>query len=556
MGNPKIALSLNSIQNMQKHYSPTRPSSQSGFALPVTIGLGLIAVLIGLTAILRAQDDRSDAANNRGATQSKLAAESGIAQTQSFINRYRMLANFNACNNDNWNADGSCNDSGSALTDISWGNPALIPNLNAVCGTGTLSESQTAVSNWTTNTWKPVDTATPPDLSLGEYRLMSYDSNGTLSIEGISKRGEPGESRTRLTAQLPIFDIANEQLAGLWVGGSISGNPVVNTDIVSGCNASVTAAPASGKSLIRTQLQIPSAPALPSTGTGVYDLRTASNISGLKGENLVSGSDYFIGKQLPRLYDLTVTTANDVTELPVGDELNIIAAKIDGSYHIRIFELDGQTIDKDSDEFDPDTALVQQLDDVLTAQDNGEEMSPSQKESLLDEIVTSLGHTRTDDVPNDLGVYQYIVDSIDESFELVAGKAVDIWVTGDTIDLSDKGIINPCNAPGATLSCGPFDIRIYGTGSSLNLNAGTALCDVFFHMPGHNVTFASGGSTSLDCGGGKKNTSIFWVNNWTGADGSNSVLEPRATWSQALSATSMSVPPPRIGLAENVEPET
>jgi Tfp pilus assembly protein PilX len=460
--------------------SSSRYASQSGFALPIVFGMGLIAILLGLITLHRAQDDRVIASNTRGSTQSQLAAESGIAQIQNFMNRYRMMANFSACIDiasdgiaNDWGSDGACTNSGTTLAETSWGNPILIPNLNADCSPSndTLAESRTAVSNWTRNSWKLVD---PSDASQGEYRLVSYDGSGTLTVEGIVRRGQLGESRSLLNVRLPIFNVANEQVAGLWVQTSVSSNPAFNTDVVAACGSSVAVSLAAGKSLIRTQVPMPTAPSQPSAGTGVYNLTTAGNISGLPGSNFKPGESgqttYITGKKLPRL------------------------------------------------------------------------------------IANGTG-TTTDDVPDGLGVYNYIVSSIDESFEIVPGKAVNLWVTG-TIDLKNKRIVNPCASAGAPASCGPFDIRIYGSGSSILLNSGTAACDVFFHLPGYAVTFSSDGSTTFDCGGGEKNTSVLWVNSWSGGSGTNNLLAPRSTWSQALNATSMAVPPPRIGAFQTWDPDS
>jgi hypothetical protein len=152
------------------------------------------------------------------------------------------------------------------------------------------------------------------------------------------------------------------------------------------------------------------------------------------------------------------------------------------------------------------------------------------------------------------GVYKYVVNTLDESFAIDPSKSVQIWVAGN-IDLSGKVIVNAC---GVSTDCGPFDARIYGTGgtgSTLTLDANTRICDVFFQMPTYDVTFNSSGSGTTpaqDCGGGTKNTGIYWVNKWTGGSGSGTVVDsPRAKWSSAPTQ-----PPPRIGPVKNWEPQS
>jgi hypothetical protein len=458
-------------------------NTEQGFALPLAIAMGLIALLIGLIAAMRAQDDRVTSINTQETVKSQLATEAGIVQIQNMLNRYRMLANFDACNDDDedgegdWGSDGKCTNAGTSTANASWGNPGIIPNLNAVCGTGTLAESRTEVNDWTTNDWQQVD---EDDESKGEYRLVDY-TNGVLTVEGIVKRDTTGESRTMVQVTLPTFSMENEQMAGLWVTNAstpISGNPSIASDVVVPC------APSAGQTLsvnsdniIKTQLTRPAAPSAPtdddnaSTDTdndsdGVYTLTNISNLSG-------TNSETTLGKKLPRSTDVS-----------------------------------------DAD-----------------------------------------------------GEFNYLVGTLDDSFETLPGYAVNIWVTGTgAIDLQNKLIVNPC---GSTNGCGPFDVRIYGNGAlgtSLTLNQGTAICDVFFHLPNYSATFNSGGSTTKDCGGGEKNTGVFWLYSWSGNGGGDAIISPRVSWQDALNVVynnsgsfsdqSLQIPPPRIGPPERWEPDS
>jgi Tfp pilus assembly protein PilX len=173
------------------------------------------------------------------------------------------------------------------------------------------------------------------------------------------------------------------------------------------------------------------------------------------------------------------------------------------------------------------------------------------------------------DTSNGDEIYQYHVSAIDGNFRITAGKQVAIWVDGN-IDLSNRVIANQCNNDS---TCGPFDFRIYGTGaagSTLTLNQGSVLCDVFFHLPNYDLTFTSGGTTPTlpdgstpNCGAaGIKNTGVYWVNKWSGTVASTTIINPaRAKWgdipSDIWGGASATLPiPPRIGPFLKWDPQT
>jgi hypothetical protein len=173
---------------------------------------------------------------------------------------------------------------------------------------------------------------------------------------------------------------------------------------------------------------------------------------------------------------------------------------------------------------------------------------------------------RATDQPMSAGsdTYNYNVTSLNGSFKVTPGKKVWLWVAGN-IDLSDKIIVNQCNAKvGSTTtlvnpSCSPFDVKIYPSGTSaqtLTLNKGTAICDVFFHLPNHSVTYNNTGTVATqDCGVADQtppttdktppttipqNTGIYWVNSWDSSGVAGSLLDPpRATWTAAMTATGL-----------------
>jgi hypothetical protein len=180
----------------------------------------------------------------------------------------------------------------------------------------------------------------------------------------------------------------------------------------------------------------------------------------------------------------------------------------------------------------------------------------------------------SNDQPGADGVYRYIVTSFNDSLKITPGKKVWLWVTGD-IDLSNKIVVNQCGATGSSSTCGPFDVRVYpetpGTAKTLTLNKGTAVCDVFFHLPDYSVTFdnATGTASSQDCGvssktpstDGSENTGIYWVKKWSNGLTDKTIIDaPRAKWSTALTSVTnaagtalITTPPlsPQIGAASD-----
>jgi Tfp pilus assembly protein PilX len=176
-------------------------------------------------------------------------------------------------------------------------------------------------------------------------------------------------------------------------------------------------------------------------------------------------------------------------------------------------------------------------------------ISLSNISSIPNRELPRAGDTYTD-VTNSAGTiryYKYSVTSanFNDSFKVtipspsgISKVIVELWVTGSTIDLSNKVIVNQC---GGSSNCGPFNFRIYGTGGTsgtLALNSNTRVCDALFHLSDYTVNDGSTAGSPVptqECGGtGIKNTGVYWVNNWTASAGTTTTIidSPRAIWSQ------------------------
>jgi Tfp pilus assembly protein PilX len=177
--------------------------TQTGFVLPIAIGMGLVLVVIGIAMILRSQNDRIVATAQKTTARSLSAAETGISRFQNLFSEYRSIGRYPACTN--WSGD-VCGDAGTTkswATASSW-SMAEAPDL--VCGT---PNGRTLVPQAATRAWKVIDTR---DATKGQYRLFDYAYDpvsqlGTLIIEGrVNPSGDSkaGDSITRLMVNIPI----------------------------------------------------------------------------------------------------------------------------------------------------------------------------------------------------------------------------------------------------------------------------------------------------------------------------------------------------------------
>ncbi|MGB7414686.1 MAG: hypothetical protein WA902_10805, partial [Thermosynechococcaceae cyanobacterium] len=75
-----LKLGLRSTHNRRANYSCDQKIDNSGFALPMSIALGLCMIALGLTTVIIAQDDRDSAFLRRDVAASLLTSDSAIAE--------------------------------------------------------------------------------------------------------------------------------------------------------------------------------------------------------------------------------------------------------------------------------------------------------------------------------------------------------------------------------------------------------------------------------------------------------------------------------------------
>jgi hypothetical protein len=226
---------MNCKTALQKYVHRT----QSGFVLAIAIGAGLVLVVIGISMVLRSQNDHIAAMAQKTKARSLSAAETGVSRVQGLFSQYRSIGRYPACTS--WSVTG-CSDAGATQ---SWFNvSALVPNAPDLnCGS---PDGKTLVPLAATQSWQAID---PSDATKGQYRLLdyTYDSvtkQGMLTVEGRVDPGGSGNnigaSITRLAVKIPVAEASPaDGVPAVWIRQSpvknIGNDKMKGNLFVSGC---------------------------------------------------------------------------------------------------------------------------------------------------------------------------------------------------------------------------------------------------------------------------------------------------------------------------------
>jgi hypothetical protein len=197
---------------ISRRISKTQLNPEQGFVLPLVLGIGVIAILLGVMTIERSSQNRIVAIAQKANAQSTAAAEHGVTHLQALLNRYPPLAT--AC------SDGSL--SAACGSPPSWktiNNKTLDP-----CSPDD-SQPISWLQSYANREWKN-STDDPAD---GQFRLVSYEykpativnpiETGTLLVEG---QVNPDDAVRTATTQLKVeFNIVRnpglKSPPGLWI---------------------------------------------------------------------------------------------------------------------------------------------------------------------------------------------------------------------------------------------------------------------------------------------------------------------------------------------------
>ena len=209
-------------------------SKDRGYVIPVVIALGLIMTLIATIGIFQSGDEEIISISKKKSSEALAAAEAGVSRYREFINEYKTIAMYDACDDGDWETPGDstddptdCNDSDASS--VTWSS-TTIPNLASYCppldedGDPILDAdaNTTAVDNMASRGWQNIG----EDAERGQFRLIDYTYNsgifssateeydpqptGTLTVEGrvgqdnTELENDAGASLARIQVQLPV----------------------------------------------------------------------------------------------------------------------------------------------------------------------------------------------------------------------------------------------------------------------------------------------------------------------------------------------------------------
>jgi hypothetical protein len=172
---------------------------QSGFAMPLALGLGLVMIIVSTTMIGRSQSDRLTTNSQRETNRAASVSEAGIVRVQSFLDRHKFLANK------------SLNQWTNTLNNL--------PSAQADCRSIDLNLARTQAELFNNHTWINLDDR---DLNKGKYRVVNYQYQngiGKLTVAGKIDvyNTSQNSSNTTLTVEIPIGnELAKIPPPALW----------------------------------------------------------------------------------------------------------------------------------------------------------------------------------------------------------------------------------------------------------------------------------------------------------------------------------------------------
>jgi hypothetical protein len=139
-------------------------SSQSGFAMPLALGLGLVMIIVTASTIARSQSDRTTTNFQKEANRALSISEAGAIRVESFLDRYKLLANKNL---DRW---------------VDTLNTLSEPQRN--CTAIDIPQAKQQSQLFKAHNWISLDNNQP---NKGRYKIVDYQYQagvGTLTVAG------------------------------------------------------------------------------------------------------------------------------------------------------------------------------------------------------------------------------------------------------------------------------------------------------------------------------------------------------------------------------------
>ena len=471
-------------------------TKDKGYVIPIVFALGLIMTLIGTISIFQSSDEEIISISQRNTSRALAAAEAGIARYREFINQYKIIAMYDACNDDNDDGEGdnwggsNCSDPTNDNDVITWSS-TTIPNLETYCPAqdpdGNDILVATAVDNMASRGWQNIDDNDPTQ---GQYRLIDYIYNEPADADYVNERYDPQPTGTLIVegrVDQNNTNLANEQRASV---ASIRVELPVQPGIP---NSDPNLNPDDSQKISVDAFLNGFNPALWITGANDNDL-DLGNIN-VNGNIVVTDADCDFSGNLPNTDDLFDSTNNSI----IVDPRNVPIVV---------------------DPADPTPPAIPPLANVneITLAD------------LTTESLPINGATATT-VQGDTVYYYKLVDTVNAdpailgngtNLNLVGGNTINIR-RGRKVVLFVEGNIN-INAAGGNININPDSVNnsshleIYMTDATSNINFNGIYVDdtngnvnlkALLHAPQSPVSIL--GSPDITF------TGAMWVENWSGS---------------------------------------
>ncbi len=159
----KFSFSMN-LKRYQFIHSYRSNSAQSGFAMPLSLGLGLVMMIVTASTIARSQSDRTTTNFQKEANRALSISEAGAIRVESFLDRYKLLANKSL---DRWVE---------TLNNLS--------ESQRNCGTIDIPQAKQQSQLFKDRNWISLDNNNP---NKGKYKIVDYQYKagvGTLTVAG------------------------------------------------------------------------------------------------------------------------------------------------------------------------------------------------------------------------------------------------------------------------------------------------------------------------------------------------------------------------------------
>jgi hypothetical protein len=159
---------------------------QAGFAMPLALGMGLIAIIIAASTIGRSQSDRTTTVSQREQNRALSVAEAGAIRFQSFLDRHKLLATKSLAQ---W------------TTTLD-----SLPPVQSSCHSIEIVAARQQANLFQTSTWIALDTS---EARKGRYRVVNYQyQNGigklTIAAEMSAYNNPQNISKYSLVVDVPI----------------------------------------------------------------------------------------------------------------------------------------------------------------------------------------------------------------------------------------------------------------------------------------------------------------------------------------------------------------